>query len=202
MDPKKAVALETRLDSTYWNSKYIANQTGWDIGYANPVLIEFVRQNFKKDTKILIPGLGNGYELQALWENGYKNAVGLDLAPAAREAFLERVAGFPPEQYVLENFFDHQNSYDLIIEQTFFCALSPSLREDYSLKMHDLLEDKGQLAGLLFHLDRKDGPPFGGNKAEYTKLFNANFQIVTMEICEKSIAPRLGNEYFFQLLKK
>lgn len=202
MDPKKTVVSETKLDATYWNNKYVRNEIGWDIGYANPVLVDFVLHNFKKECKILIPGLGNGYELEALWKNGYKNAIGLDLAPAAREAFITRVPDFPSDNYVLENFFDHSSKYDLIVEQTFFCALNPSLRAAYTIKMLELLEPKGQLAGLLFNFNREVGPPFGGDKEEYTNLFSSDFQIVKMDICKESIAPRLGNEYFFQLIKK
>ena len=48
------------------------------------------------------------------------------------------------------DFFDHAGVYNLIIEQTFFCALDPSLRGSYVEKMHSLLADGGKIAGVLF----------------------------------------------------
>ena len=49
------------LDSDYWNNRYIENNTGWDIGYANPIHIDYVLDNIEKSARILIPGAGNGY---------------------------------------------------------------------------------------------------------------------------------------------
>ena len=56
-----------------------------------------------------------------------------------------------PIRIVNENFFYHQGKYDLILEQTFFCALDPSLREKYVEKCYDLLNDDGKIAGVFFN---------------------------------------------------
>jgi thiopurine S-methyltransferase len=194
--------LETKLNQAYWDSRYIDQQTGWDIGYANPVLVDFIFAHFTKDAKILIPGLGNGYELELLWKKGYKKSYGIDLARTPREAFLARNPDFPGKQYLIEDFFLHNAKYDVIVEQTFFCALDPKLRENYVRKMAISLNPGGSLFGLLFDFEKKDGPPFGGSFEEYLNLFSADFEIVTMEKCMQSIAPRQGNELFFHLRKK
>ena len=84
------------------------------------------------------------------------------------------------------------------MEQTFFCALHPSLRERYVLKMHDLLVPEGKLMGLLFKIPlNTDGPPFGGNEQEYRNLFEGKLAIQKMETAYNSIKPREGNELFF-----
>ena len=97
------------------------------------------------------------------------------------------------------DFFDLQDSnFDLILEQTFFCALDPSLRESYAIKMNNLLREKGKLAGLLFDFPLTEkGPPFGGDINEYKKLFFEHFRIKTLERAYNSIKPRNGNELFF-----
>ena len=39
----------------------------------------------------------------------------------------------------------------LILEQTFFCAITPSLRLNYVMKVYRLVTDGGSLVGLLFN---------------------------------------------------
>ena len=67
--------------------------------------------------------------------------------------------------------------------------------------MFDILKPGGKLAGLLFNRSFDGGPPFGGNKDEYERLFSKRFEIKTMEDCYNSIAPRSGSELFI-ILKK
>ena len=98
------------------------------------------------------------------------------------------------------DFFDLTGKFDLILEQTFFCALDPDVRRNYVIKMHDLLQPKGKLAGLLFGCEfEKAGPPFGGNSDSYHALFQDLFEIQIMEPCYNSIPPRQGNELFIIL---
>jgi len=69
-------------------------------------------------------------------------------------------------QVLLGDFFNHKGEYDLIIEQTFFCALPPTMRQKYVWKMHELLAKDGILAGLLFNRKFEVSPPFGGSQEE------------------------------------
>jgi SAM-dependent methyltransferase len=95
------------------------------------------------------------------------------------------------------DFFDLSGEFDLIMEQTFFCALAPSLRQEYVEKMYSLLRPGGKLAGLLFDRDFPDGPPFGGSREEYQRLLEKRFNILTLAPCHNSIRPRMGTELFF-----
>ena len=114
---------------------------------------------------------------------------------------------FVGEPYTLSevihaDFFEHSGQYDFIFEQTFFCALDPSLRERYVTKMNELLKPGGQLAGVMFNrVFEEDGPPFGGTKEEYEQRFSPFFDIKKMELCYNSILPREGNELFVRLQK-
>ena len=105
-------------------------------------------------------------------------------------------------QIICADFFEHKGQYDLIIEQTFFCALDPSYRKKYAEKVQQLLKPKGKLVGLLFNRDFDGGPPFSGNENEYQQLFQQHFDIAIMEACYNSIAPRSGAELFIKLIKK
>ena len=93
--------------------------------------------------------------------------------------------------------------FELVIEQTFFCALHPDLRKNYVESMHKILKENGKLAGLFFDFPHTEkGPPFGGNKEEYRKLFQTHFHITTLERSYNSIKPRQGKELFFIFEKK
>ncbi|WP_420319299.1 hypothetical protein [Ekhidna sp.] len=99
-----------------------------------------------------------------------------------------------------EDFFEHRGSYDLILEQTFFCAIDPSLRKSYVRKIQELLRPGGKLVGVLWSVAmNEDQPPFGGSLDEYEKLFDSQFQIITLEPCYNSIKPRKGREAFILL---
>jgi SAM-dependent methyltransferase len=192
---------EPFLSSAYWNHRYLENQTGWDIGYASPALVNFALQ-FPKDSRILIPGCGKAWEAEALHEAGFTHVFILDFAPEALAAFAERVAGFPKEHLLQGDFFHHKGQYDLILEQTFFCAINRELRPDYVKQMLQLLAPGGLLAGLLFRTEfEREGPPFGGTPEEYRKLFESGFEILKLELCKNSILPRLNNEVWMEMRK-
>lgn len=111
-----------------------------------------------------------------------------------------KVPDFPQENLLHKDFFELTGKFDLILEQTFFCALNPILRSKYVVKMHQLLAEEGSLVGVLFNEPLYDDhPPFGGGKALYKSLFQKLFHIKKMELCYNSIAPRQGRELFINL---
>ncbi len=186
------------LDQQYWQNKYLDKNTGWDIGNISTPLKVYIDQIKDKSLKILIPGAGNAYEAQYLYINGFQNVFLLDWAKEPLVHFQERVPDFPKNQLIQKDFFEYSNDFDLIIEQTFFCALNPSKRVDYVNHMHQLLKDGGKLVGLFFNRTfEKEGPPFGGSANEYLKLFTDRFKIAVLEECYNSIEPRKGSELFF-----
>lgn len=187
------------MDKKFWTEKYRSMTTGWDIGSVSTPIKNYIDQLDDKNLKILIPGVGNGYELEYLWANGFKNAFGLDITEEPLDNFSDRVPLFPKKQLLCTDFFKiSDQNFDLIIEQTFFCALNPSLRTQYVEQMYRLLKKGGKLSGLFFNFELdKNGPPFGGNKNEYLTLFNSKLKVLTMEECYNSIPPRQGNELFF-----
>lgn len=188
------------LTEEYWTERYKHHETGWDIGYVSTPLKEYFDQLKDKSKKILIPGAGNAYEAEYLWKQGFKNVWVVDLSEAPLNYLKARVPDFPNDQLIHANFFDLKGKYDLIIEQTFFCALDPSLRAQYVYHMKELLAKGGKLVGLLFNVPlNADRPPFGGSRDEYKMLFSDSFNIYTMETAYNSIGPREGRELFVML---
>ena len=118
------------------------------------------------------------------------------------ENIKNRVPGFPLSQLIHADFFDLNHTFDLVIEQTFFCAINPELRKKYTLKMKELLSSNGKLIGLLFDAKlNTDHPPFGGNRKEYTAYFESYFKMDVFTKCYNSFHNRQGMELFIKLTK-
>lgn len=196
--------MNRELNKDYWNNRYLQQQTGWDIGSVAPPLKEYIDQLINKNSSILIPGCGNAYEAAYLLQQGFKNVTLVDIAPAATAAVEDKLSAYINNglHIITGDFFDLKTTYDLILEQTFFCALDPTLRSAYVEKMVSLLNPDGKLVGLLFNRHFEGGPPFGGSKLEYQELFTPKFNIQMMDTAHNSIAPRAGTELFVQMTKK
>lgn len=189
------------LDQNYWNAQYVAQTTGWDLGEVSPPIKKHIDSIENKALRILIPGCGNSYEAEYLLQQGFTNITIIDIAPTLVEALQKKFLNNSSITIVLGDFFEHQNQYDVMIEQTFFCALPPSLRQQYVSKTHQLLSDNGLLVGLLFNRRFDKSPPFGGSKEEYELLFKSFFQFLHFDTCINSIAPRANSELWIELKK-
>lgn len=206
------------LDQNYWQKRYENGEIGWDAGGITTPIKDFVDNMLEsgagRDLRILVPGAGSGYEAAYLWQQGFSNVYICDWAEDAIERFKKNAPDFPQHQILRGDFFELQGQYDMILEQTFFCALPPSLRPAYAQKCSELLDCptdmpdpdfawKGRLVGVMFGITFPfEGPPFGGGKEEYIGYFEPYFDILTMENCYNSIKPRENAELWVVLKKK
>ena len=190
------------IDPEFWDNRYLNNETTWDLQQVSPPLKSYIDTIQNKNLKILIPGCGNAHEAEYLLSEGFTNVTLIDISKVVTKKLKEKYKDEPIE-IVNENFFDHGGKYDLILEQTFFCALPPAYRENYVKHSYELLKDNGKIAGVLFDQKFKETePPFIASDDEYKKLFQPLFNFVKFEPCKNSVAPRMGYELFFEFEKK
>ncbi|KAL2216231.1 thiol methyltransferase [Thermoascus aurantiacus ATCC 26904] len=150
-------------------------------------------QQERRRKKALVPGCGRGVDVLLLASFGY-DAYGLECSAAALEACRQEEAKseekYPvrdPEvgrgkvTWVQGDFFKDdwleklglgRNSFHLIYDYTFFCALHPSLRPKWALRQTQLLADApwGNLICLEYptHKDPlAQGPPFASPPEVY-----------------------------------
>lgn len=195
--------MKTNLSPEYWQERYRQQQTGWDLGTVSPPLKAYFDQLTNLETRILIPGCGHAYEAAYLHQQGFKNVYIADVAEAPLTDFQQRVPTFPASHLLHQDFFKLTQTFDLIVEQTFFCALDPALRPAYAKQCAGLLVTGGKLAGLLFNTTfSQPGPPFGGSEAEYRTYFEPYFHFRTFETATNSVKPRAGKELFMILERK
>jgi len=190
--------MKTEFNVEYWDNLFSENKIGWDIGYVSPPIKEYFDQVKDKNLKILIPGAGNAYEAEYLHKNDFSNVYVLDFSEKAIKSFKKRCPDFPANKIIKQDFFSFNQTFDLIIEQTFFTSFHPSKRSVFVKKIHSLLNNNGKYLGLFFtHEFGKNYPPFGATKETYKQLFGSLFTIKTLKIASNSIKPRREREFFF-----
>ena len=188
------------FDEQYWTERYDAGKDGWDLGCISPPIKEYIDQLTNKDIKILIPGAGNSHEAEYIHNQGFTNLYVCDISNVPLDNLKDRVTTFPIDNLIHGNFFEIQDEFDLVLEQTFFSALNPLLRQDYIEQMSKIIKPKGSLIGLLFSMEfDREGPPFGGVINNYKAMFSKKFDIRVITPCTNSIESRMGSELFINM---
>ena len=139
------------MSEQFWENRWVENNIGWDLGEVSRPIKEYIDQLSDKSIKILIPGCGNAYEAEYLIDNGFTNIYVVEISGSAIASFKTRCPQFPVSQIIHSDFFEIEGQYDLILEQTFFCALDPSYSENYVERMTKLLKTDGKLIGQATH---------------------------------------------------
>ncbi|WP_317163713.1 class I SAM-dependent methyltransferase [Psychroflexus maritimus] len=187
----------------FWEKKYKKQDIGWDIGQVSPPLKAFFDGLTDKNQQILIPGAGNAHEAAYLHQNDFTNVHVLDISHPPLDKFKKNYPSFPQNHIHQANFFDFGGQFDMIIEQTFYCAIPPIKRDEYVHKMYSLLKNKAHLVGLLFDFPlTNEGPPYGGSKKEYQRRFQDYFNFQKLEQAYNSHPKRQGKELFINFQKK
>jgi len=204
----KKLSKETNTsEEAYWTQRYQEALTGWDVGAATTPMTEYADQLKDKSLRILIPGAGNAYEAEYLHKRGFSNVHILDVSEIPLENFKQRNPSFSEAHIHHQNFFKHKGTYDLILEQTFFCSFEPDqmTRVKYATKMASLLAPTGKLVGVLFKesaTKENEGRPYGATETEYRRYLKPYFNILVLETAHNSILPRDGSELFGIFQKK
>ncbi len=188
--------------SDFWESRYQDGDTGWDVGHVSGPLRQIIDQLSDLSSRILVPGAGNAYEVAYLREKGFEHVFLLDWASTPLQRFAHQYPDFPSSQLLQCDFFQLEGTFDIVLEQTFFCALPPAQRPDYVDKMHEVLNPGGMLLGVLFDAPLNDDkPPYGGNVAAYRMLFSRQFAPVSFTPCPDSEPSRQHREVYIRAMK-
>lgn len=153
---------KTRLG--FWNAKYAQANQPWDLGGVADAARLLVERFCPPDSRVFVPGCGRGYEVVWLEQRGHR-VTAVDFADEAIR-FLRELAGqhrVQPE-IVQEDLFllpaSLNSRFDVLLEQTCFCAIDPSLRHEYERVAHRLLKPGGRLLGVFMEVEGIEGPPY------------------------------------------
>jgi len=196
---------EKEPDAAFWAELYRIGDTGWDQGGPSPGLVDFMKEQAGAPDPVLpcagralVPGCGLGHDARALAAANFE-VLGLDVVEraireATRLAELEKLDNLRFERADFLNLpAPMRGPYDLIFENTFFCAIDPEHRERYVEIAADLLKPAGFLLGVFYNIQPESGPPFGATRGELIERFESRFQLVLDHI-PRSISRREGKE--------
>ena len=158
-----------------WQRHYEENDLGWDLGQVAPPFVKLWQEEKLPLGKVLVPGCGRGHEVVFLAENGF-DVTAIDFSSGAvtylKNALKKRnLEGRILHQDFFSLYESHEGVYDLVLEQTFFCAISPKQRRDYVLNVSRILKPGGILVGLFYHTDEQGGPPYNTTREDIEMHF-------------------------------
>ncbi len=186
-------------DAQYWNSLYVAGETGWDKGVCSPPIARMLREGIAgKGARLLVIGAGRGHEAIEAARLGYRVSAIDFAAEAAKAAADGATAAKVPVEVLQEDLFNlwkrRPAHYDAVVEQTCFCAIEVARRPEYVDAVHALLKPGGVLFGLFYAHGRPGGPPFDTTEEEVRRVFSPKFQIERLVIAKDSFENRAGKE--------
>ena len=188
-----------------WQRHYEENDLGWDLGQVAPPFVKLWQEEKLPLGKVLVPGCGRGHEVVFLAENGF-DVTAIDFSSGAVTHLKNALKKRNLEGRILhQDFFSldesHEGVYDLVLEQTFFCAISPKQRRDYVLNISRILKPGGILVGLFYHTDEQGGPPYNTTREDIEMHFSKNFEIQELDKTSLSAEQRKDKEWL-GILKK
>ncbi len=188
-----------------WQRHYEENDLGWDLGQVAPPFVKLWQEEKLPLGKVLVPGCGRGHEVVFLAENGF-DVTAIDFSSGAVTYLKNALKKRNLEGRILhQDFFSldesHEGVYDLVLEQTFFCAISPKQRRDYVLNVSRILKPGGILVGLFYHTDEQGGPPYNTTREDIEMHFSKNFEIQELDKTSLSAEQRKDKEWL-GILKK
>jgi SAM-dependent methyltransferase len=173
----------------------------FDLGGPSPPLLDWLDEARPAPGRAVVPGCGRGHDALELARRGWE-ATGVDFAPAAiadARAAAAR-AGLATARFLEQDFFslgpELDGAYDLLFEQTCYCAIDPRRRDDYARTAERLLRPGGALLFVVFPVDgRAGGPPFNIGLAEVRERFAPAFEVLELAQPRRPSAPgRAGKE--------
>jgi SAM-dependent methyltransferase len=194
-----AAPLVNEPDSSqtqFWNQRWEVGKVPWDLGGIPPALASFLTRN-RTPTRVLIPGCGSGYEVQAFHEAGHDVTAIEFCAPAVARA--RQILGPLGEKVIQGNFFKHDfggSRYGLIYERGFLCSFRPARWRDYASRMVSLLHAGGKLVRLFLYGQEPEPPPYPLTQETAAGLLGRFFHLRNTESVAESVPVYQGLEHW------
>ena len=179
----------------FWDTRYRDGTTPWDAGGVPPRLLAWLEKNPSR-MRVLVPGCGSGYEVQAFAERGHE-VLGIDFSDVALGA--AKAGGHVRKA----DFFQlDEQPFDLVYERTFLCALPRHMWSDWGRKIAEVVRPGGKLAGFFYLNDNERGPPFGISQDRLNEVLQPFVQEENQAIPAEQSVPVLAGHEVWQVWKR
>ncbi|KAL4857926.1 Protein LOW PSII ACCUMULATION 1 [Chlorella vulgaris] len=222
MEPAAGASASSADYSSRWEDEFWGKPGGLKPGEAfdaqapSPALTHLLTTGAVElaGRRMLVPGCGRGYDLIAFLRSGVAEAVGLELSTSAQqqaEAYLQQQLTAEEKAHakvVAGDFFKWQGEapFEAGYDYTFFCALHPTMRQDWAAAWARHLKPDALLVCLAFPLNHtQEGPPWPVTVDDYKQLLlPQGFELVSEEPVppERSHQGRGGKECMLVFQRK
>lgn len=174
--------MTSTSEESFWNKKYQEVQTpGWELGKASPIIVNALPQLKIPRSRIFVPGCGSGNDAAYLAEQGHI-VTAVDYSEEAIHRAKAKYGHIKNLVFEKQNIFNlpnkYANSFDLVVEHTLFCAVPNENRQDLVRVWKRSLTERGHLLAILFVMEQKSHPPFGGSEWEYRQRLKSDFRFL------------------------
>ncbi len=186
-------------DQKFWDEKYKAKETPWDLGEPNPVLVKSLAKLKMPVSRVLCLGVGAGHDANYFASLGH-HVTAVDVSEVAlkqaQEQYpSERIHWVQADALVYQSQFE--KSFDIVFEHTLFCALNPEERQSLIPFWKRYIDEQGYFMGVFFTMSKREGPPFGCTEWELqTYLAKHKFKSLIWKRSFDSVESRRGHELF------
>lgn len=176
----------------FWDVRYANGKTPWDLHGVPETLNSFL--NTTAPGKVLIPGCGTGYEVRVFFRAGW-DVKAIDFSPIAVDQARNYLGGLGHRVEQADFFtYGRGESFDVIYERTFLCALPRDLWQAYADRVAQLLRPGGRLVGIFLYGEEPEPPPYPLSDTLAKELFEGRFSLLRSVPVEDSLPLFLGKE--------
>jgi SAM-dependent methyltransferase len=193
-------------DEKFWSAVYKDQPNpNWDLQGHSVVLRDILAQLKLPRSRILILGAGRGHDAAFLAQQGHL-VTAVDISPEAESQFREKYGNIRNVTYLVQDFFTlpskMHEAYDVVFEQTCFCAIDPLKRNELIKIWRRVLVEEGHLLGIFFMQEPKMGPPFGSTEFELFQRMKKGWDFLYWTRWRNSIPDRVARELVVYAQKK
>jgi len=192
----------------FWETMYQSRKDKWDLGKANPSLLEFFKNPLcPKKGRVLVPGAGRGWDAAAWAQRGHET-VAVDFAQSAVSA-LSTLAEKHPKLSVLNiDLFElspkSTEPFEIIYEYGCFSAIHPGRRDEYFEVWDKMLRPGGLVIAIFYPIINStslNGPPHPTSEGELMARLDGVLDVEEQIKPKKSTAERADKEQVWLLRK-
>ncbi|MFS4459218.1 class I SAM-dependent methyltransferase [Bdellovibrio sp. HCB2-146] len=190
-------------NETYWSKIYRTEpEPGWNLGAPAEALKDMLPRLKISRSRVLVLGCGDGHDAAFFAEAGHV-VTAVDISPLALERAKKLYGHYSNLTFVQADLFklprEFDGAFDIVFEQTCYCAINPTRRQDLVKVWNRVLTRDGFLMGVFFAMERRNGPPFGGSEWELRQRLKSAYHPVFWGRWQKSVPRRQGKEFFVYL---
>lgn len=183
----------------FWSELYRNEQEppGWELGRPSPALTAVLPQLKLSKARVLVLGCGSGHDAALFAQQGHI-VTAVDFSPEAVQRArglygeIENLKILQADAFKLPD--EMNGQFDVVFEHTFYCAISPDRRNEVVRLWKRMLQPQGHLLGIFFVMEKRTGPPFGGNEWEIRERLKKYFSFLFWTRWRHSVEGRRGCE--------